>query len=105
MYNLEKLIRIHAFDKTESYWYYFQPKIVWFGIEIRKEGIRERLNPNIIQIKDIPNHFIIDGIVYEKPEVVLTFQGNIKLRLYFDTIKEANEKMEGIVNCGNKWIR
>lgn len=91
LYNLEKLVRIVVNDFYVSNWYYYQKKKTFLGITINKEGVYSCLW-NQFQGTKIPKNLVLkNGILYEKPEVILRYESNIEKTYIFDTLKEANE--------------
>lgn len=49
------------------------------------------------------NHKLIDGIVYEKTNVILNYVNNTSKTYYFDTMNDA-EKFYNKITDGGRWI-
>jgi hypothetical protein len=103
-YNLNKLIKVVCCDFAESGFYEYKKEIKFLGIIIRKQGfyynlIRSSYEGN----KEPKNHTLINGIVYENPEVRLYFEsGHVKIN-YFKELNEAKAFARRITSIGT-WI-
>lgn len=102
-YNLDKLVRVVTNKPYESRWYEFRKEKRFFGRITRKEGFYQWLNDNYIGTEAPRNHFIKDGKLYEKPEVVLCFQDENKKTYYFDSDEDAERFARDLTN-DRKWI-
>lgn len=89
-YNLDKLIKIKVHDFYKSTWYtWFPAKKRWWGS--RPERIMNALGYEV-KPADIEEDYVIkDGVIYEKPEVVLIFQDDIQKRIHCETYEKAKE--------------
>ncbi len=105
-YNLENLVRVRVNGFWKSKWYFYfthKPKKYFWQIE-RKEGVYRHLISMEYYSKDVPeNHTLIDGEIYENPEVIMFFQGGQKAIKYFENTKDANAFAEKITK-GKNWL-
>lgn len=96
-YNNKKLIKIRVFDACKSDYYKYQKELKLFGFTIRKErivGIWESF-----PVSKLPeNYFLKDDIVYEKPELLLNYEGDVLRRIIFETVELAQEKAKTYIN-------
>jgi len=102
-YNLDKLVKVVVNDIYESRWYVFRTEKRFWGRITRKEGFYNWLNDGYIGMTAPKNHVIIDGKLYEKPEVVLCFQADYKKTIIFDTYQEAKDFAVNLTN-DRKWL-
>ena len=102
-YNLDKLIKVVINDIYPSIWYSFKTEKKFFGIITREEGFYNWIHDNYVGKESPKNHLIIDGKLYEKPEVVLEFQGNNSKKYIFDTYDEAKNFASNLTN-DRKWL-
>jgi len=102
-YNLDKLIKVVVNDFYPSRWYYFKPEKKIFGKVIRKEGFYNWIYHSQIGMEAPKNHIIKDNQMFEKPKVVLGFQGNNTKKYFFDTYDEAKTFASNLTN-DRKWI-
>lgn len=103
-YNLDKLIKVKILDTCESSWYSYQSPIKVFGFTLRKECIKGLWGPDYEISSPPEHHFLLCGVVYEKPECRLTFEGNHSLKIVYDTLQEAKNKAIDITNGKNYLI-
>lgn len=104
IYNLDKLIKVKVLDICESSWYHYQSPIKVFGFTLRKECIKSRYGRDH-EINSPPaHHFLLRGVIYEKPEYKLFFQDNHNLTFVFETLQEAKDKAIDITNEKNYLI-
>lgn len=101
-YNLDKLVKVECNDSYESIRYYYQDQIKFLGIVIRKEGFYENLYGGYMGLKIPNNHTFKNGIVYEKPEVILHYQDSHSKVYYFNSFDEAQKFADDITSLG-KW--
>ena len=102
-YNLDKLVRIKVNDFHESKWYSFkEEKKSWFNKQ--KRGFYRNFIDLTYISEDCPlNHTLKNGIVYENPEVILSYEGNISKTYYFKTLDEA-EKFASHFSVEGRWV-
>ena len=105
-YNLQKIIKMRIFDKKEETWRpKYQKQFSFCGIKLLGEGIVGIMG-SFTPISDIktyyPNHFIENGILYEKPELRLYF-GTEVCSIYFDTKQECIEKAKELMKVTGIW--
>ena len=101
IYNLETIVSIEVFDKAEVYYIKYQPeKKSFWGIE-HKECYRDILtnidytaDQILYGINKILKMIIENQKVFYKPRVIITFIGDKKSVLFFDTFGEALRKAE-----------
>lgn len=97
-YNLDKLIKVVINDKYHARWFSYkkEKRFLWF--RTRKEGFYEWVWDEFVGV-DVPkNHFMKDGVLYEKPEVVLCYQNDYTKTYYFDTYLEAQTFASNLTN-------
>jgi hypothetical protein len=106
IYNLDKLIKVVYHDFYPSTWYIYKKEKKFLGFITQKEGVYYELLSCTYEGLDIPkNHTLIDGVIYENPEVILYYQADHSKHYYFNTFDEAKEFVENITFNGNhcKW--
>lgn len=105
-HNLDKLVKVRVIDFHPSVWYKFikgKEKKYFWQTEI-KEGIyRDFINLKYLEDQDLKNHKIINGIVYENPEVELSFGGGLSTKKYFSTLNEA-QIFANKLTKGKNWL-
>lgn len=102
-YNLNQLVSIETHRQMESTDYFWhQPKKSWFG-KIKQPVIIDSWRNSFyclasdFDTSDIELYCqLIDGVVYEKPEVVLNFIDKSSKTLWFYTMEEAVAKAKEI---------
>lgn len=88
-FNPDKIIKAILVDKVESEWYKVKKEIKLFGITIRKCEIYDFLK-NICDENEVyKKHILIDGIIYEKPKVIIYFDSNISKTFYLNDYQEG----------------
>ena len=95
-YNLEKLIKVEVVEPRQSTYFKYKSGIKF----IRKEGIYDVLH--YFFGKEIKNHFLKDGKVYEYARCVLYFQDEYTFTYHFETLKEAKLQQLDIENLFKK---
>ena len=105
-YNLDKLVKVRVIDFYPSVWCKFiegKEKKYFWQTET-KEGIYScYINLKYLGDKDLKNHTIINGIVYENPEVELSFEGDVSTKKYFLTLDEA-QLFANKLTKGKNWL-
>lgn len=87
-FNPSKIIKAIIVDKVESKWYKIKKEIKIFGIILRKWGIYDILG--ICDENEVyKTHLLIDGIIYDKPYVIIYFDSNISKTFYFNDYEEG----------------
>jgi len=102
-YNLDKLIKVVVNDIYPSRWYSFKTEKKFWGRITRKEGFYRWPYDEYVGKEASKNHLIKDGKLYEKPEVVLEFQGNNSKKYIFETYQEAKDFASTLTN-DRKWL-
>lgn len=102
-YNLEKLVRVKVNDFFKSNYYIFKEEKKSF-FNRQKKGFYYRFFGQPFEGENCPkNHTLIDGVVYENPEVILSYQGGISKTYYFDNLKDAKDFANKFIDR-YKWI-
>lgn len=102
-YNLEKLVKVVVNDYCVARMFVYKTKETFLGITTQKEGVYDRFWRNFLS-KEIPEYHVLkNGIIYEKPEVVLIFQSGVKKYEFFDTYESAKKYADEITKKGF-WI-
>ena len=100
----EYLVRARCIDFTPSRYHtykYGKKKKHIFDTEI-KEGVYSRLTG--YQGKEIPpNHILHEGVIFEKPKVILYFKNGNFNQIFFDTYEEA-EHVFSQTPDGKNWL-
>ena len=91
LYNLEKLVKIVVNDFYISRWYYYQKRKTFLGLTTKEEGVYSHIWNDFQGIEISKNLALKDGVLYEKPEVILYYESNIEKYYIFDTLKEATD--------------
>lgn len=100
-YNLDKLVKVEVYKERIDDFYSFKKEIKFLGIVIRDEGFYSILHD---YQKECPeNHVCINGKVYLKPRIYLTFV-NEYTEMYFETYDEALKFHSEIVQKRHNWI-
>ena len=82
----------------------FKPELILFGRIFRKEGTYSTFFSREFICHGVPNnHILIDGVLYEKPEVVLFFEDGHKKVYYFDNYNDAIKFRDNLTSEKN-WI-
>ena len=103
IYNLDKLIKVVVNDISPAAFIYFKKEKRFFGALITREGFYEWPFDEFIGTETPKNYIFKNGVLYDKPEVVLVFQEGYKKRYIFDTYEEANNFAKDLTNTRN-WI-
>jgi hypothetical protein len=105
-YNNEFLIKVKVNDFHLSFWYKYRTELKILGVTVRKEGVYSRTlgGYEYSKTKEIPNnHTLIDGLIYEKPECVLSYVDGSSKKYCFDSLAEAKEFSDKFIR-GEKWV-
>ena len=70
------------------------------GFVTQKAGIYRDIFGDYLGDKVPEHHFVKDGNIYEKPEVILHYQADHSKAYYFDTYEQAQKFAEEIVSLG-----
>lgn len=103
VYNLNNLIKIEIFDKTESKRYYYINKLKIGRKIILKEGIIDTQSffLKYVNIDDISeNHLIVGNNVYIKPRCILYFN-NMSKTVYSNKYSEIVDYVTSLRNNFN----
>ena len=103
-YNLDKLVKIECNDFYPSNWYRFEKEKKRFGIVTVKEGIYHEPWDNYLGFKVPETHTLINGIVYENPEVILHYQAGHSKVYYFNSFDEAKKFTDEITEKSGRWL-
>ena len=104
-YNLDKLVRVKANDFCRSTYYTYLPERKFLGFVTQKEGVYCNYFMRDYDGEEIPKgHILKDNVLYEKPEVRMTFVSGIIASKIFETFEEANSFANEITN-GRNWLR
>lgn len=101
-YNLDKLVKVECNDFYPARWYRYEKEKKFLGIVIRKEGFYEKIWDEYLGLEVPKNHTLKNGIVYEKPEVILHYQDSHSKVYYFNSFDEAQKFADDITALG-KW--
>jgi len=103
-YNLDFLVKVQVTDFQECFLYKYRPEKKWlFGLMNQKAGIYSSLYDDFIG-SEIPTGFtVIDGILYDNPEVTLCYADKSEKTYYFDNLSDATEFSEKFT-IGDNWI-
>ena len=104
-YNLDKLVKVAVRDFNQSMWYEYQTEKRFLGVRIRKAGFTEfalfRHSGEVFD--EVPeNHILKDGIVYQKPKVILHYVAEHYKEYYFESLSEAKQFSDKITSVG-RW--
>jgi hypothetical protein len=103
-YNLNKLVKVGVHDFYPSARYHCKKELRFLGVVLRKEGIYDTLRDEYLGFTAPEFHALKDdGIIYEKPEVVLYYQSDFCKTYIFNTINEAKAFADEITSSG-RWI-
>jgi hypothetical protein len=102
-YNLDKLVRVKVNDFYKSKWFVFQEeKKCWFNKQ--KRGFyQDCIGLTYISEACPLNHTLKNGIVYENPEVILSYEGGISKTYFFETLDEA-KKFASQFSVEGRWV-
>tara|TARA_R110000851_G_scaffold99353_1_gene214395 strand:+ start:798 stop:1127 length:330 start_codon:yes stop_codon:yes gene_type:complete len=104
-FNLDKLVKVKVNDFHLSHWFHYlkhKPKKYFWQSEW-KEGVYTRVM-EWSYIGEIPiNYALKAGLIYEKPEVKMYFQGGVEAIKYFDSLSEAKVFAE-LITVGKNWL-
>ncbi|MHB8871065.1 MAG: hypothetical protein ACYC5G_01235 [Candidatus Doudnabacteria bacterium] len=103
-YNLDKLIKVVVNDAYQSRRYEFKKEKSFLGRITTKEGFYYWLDGSYLGMEAPKNHFIKEGKMYEKPEVVLCFENDYQKTYYFDSLELAETFARDLTNARN-WIK
>lgn len=103
-YNLDKLIKVKVSDFYPAIWYEYRLEKKYFGFIFQKEGIYDDcIKYEYLGFKIPEGHILKDKVLYEKPEVLMTFVSGYKTVKIFDTLEEAKTFAEEITK-GKNWL-
>ena len=105
-YNLDKLVKVKVNDFYQSTWYVFKkgvPKQYFWQIEVKEGFYIDVVGLKYKGVSVPEGHFLRLGIVYEKPEVVMWYKGDVMTRKYFDTIEQA-QSFSDELTIGKNWL-
>lgn len=103
-HNLEKLVKITINDFYPARCYTFKKEIKFFGIVFQEEGYYYKFIRETFESKEIPkNHSIVNNILMEDPEVILSFEDKSFSKHYFKSLKEAHDFVRDIKNKVGIW--
>jgi hypothetical protein len=102
-YNLEKLVRVKVNNFWKSKWFVFKEGKQSFFNKQKRGFYQDCIGLTYIS-EDCPkNHTLKNGVVYENPEVILSYEGGISKTYYFDKLEDAKDFANKFVVDG-KWI-
>lgn len=103
-YNLEKLVSVSVIKEQKSNWYKYRNQKKFLGIVTQKEGIYYCFLGNTYEGLEAPEyHTLRDGIIYEKPMVILYFTDKSTSKC-FDTYEQAESYANNIKNQVGLWL-
>lgn len=93
--NIDQIVSITVIENKLSWFYSWEKSSKLLGITTKKEGVYDIFGNWIGQ--EIPEkHFLINGNICERPQVILKLSNGETLTSYFNTIEEANEFVDKI---------
>ena len=101
-YKLDSIIGVKVFDfyKSSEYKYKSERKII--GIRTVKGGYYTGILYNYYVGKNVPiNHTLIDGVLYENPEVIIDYKNGKEKSFYFDDYDKAVEFAKRVTDGGD----
>lgn len=102
-YNLDKLVKVRVNDFYRTPWYKYNDKPKKYFWHIKKGFYHDCFGIHYVGHETPKNHKLKNGIVYENPNVVMTFQGGVTTKKYFLTLDEALAYVESITK-GKNWL-
>lgn len=86
-YNSEKIVKVTLNDFYKSSWWTYKEEKKFLGIIVTRKGFHSRLGD---YQKECPErHVLRDGVVYEKPEVVIVYESDEVRTFIFDSYDKA----------------
>jgi hypothetical protein len=100
-YNKDKLIKIVVNRAYPARWWSWKSDKNILGFKVRKAGYYDWMWGEWHGTEIPDNHQVINGELYEKPEVILHFQDDHRIIYFFDTYEQAVEYAKEITNKGS----
>lgn len=89
--NKSQIVKIELNESVKNESIIFQQKKSFLGFEVEPEGWYVNFGGYSVGISDISKYIIIDGEVFDKPNIVLYLTNKTKEIISFDTDKEMME--------------
>jgi hypothetical protein len=93
---VNEIIRVEWFDAEPDERYSIIKKKTFCGIPIRSPGLRISDFSGSCRTELGNTHFVKDGIVYQKPRVIVYLSNNEKETYWFGYVEQAHDFVEKI---------
>lgn len=100
-YNLNKLIKITVVPHKYATWQEWRPERKILGFVIDPEGVYCSVTGNFLGNKIYKDQFLKDGVLYDKPRVVFTFDSNVEREVFVDSVEDAQKLRDEIVKLSS----
>jgi len=100
LYNREKIVKVTVNKAYPARWWIWKPEKKILGFTTQKAGYYDWLWKEWHGTHIPEQHQVIDGKLYENPEVILHYQCDHSKTYYFDTYEQAQKFAEEIVSLG-----
>jgi len=100
LYNIAKLVKVTINNACPARWWSWKPERKILGFTTQKAGYYDYVSGEWHGTEIPKYHQLIDGKLYENPEVILHYQANHCKTYYFDTYEQAQKFAEEVVSLG-----
>ncbi len=92
IYNIDQLVSIKIYSESQDLWHTVSKPTKLLGVNVGKLEVKERFGDTFLMDDFLEKYghkyFIKDGLVFQKPQAVLSFSNGKERTIRFDTYQE-----------------